>query len=530
MYQTLKRTAGLTFDRAAWAIPVASALLGVFVFVRLMNFELRQDEQLYVPPVDLLDHHALYRDFFYNQVPGSAWWFYAVRHLFGTHDLLLSARLGVLFVWIALAGGICLVSYLLVRNWLFAFCAVVLTCANELFLNQTGMAATNNLLPLPFALIGTGLFIHGACRGRVRPLVLFVAGVSLALAVCFKISAVAFVPAVGIAAFLVPKTLPARQRLRMVVAPLLVGGIVGAIPILVYLIAEPKLFLAHVLGYHTGAHIGYWTAHGQEGGGVALSALAKIRLAWSVWFSGAVPVAIAAVLALVFVQRQFDRTFSRLPRASAASMVLAASTVLAMAVGFLPTPGFPQYYALALVSLPLALALAFSALAPFERRQGLGVLVAATVVVVVCAVPRFAEFLPLTLHPDKWTVTKVHRHGIAIRQALSEHGLSGKIATLAPIYPLEASLPVYMELATGPFIYRSAEFVDPGMIRYYRTTSPATVGSLFEKDPPAALLLGFDPVLERPLRDYAVRHGYVQDPSVDFTDRYGTAQLFVRPQ
>ena len=43
--------------------------------LRVMNYEMRRDEHLYVPPISLLDSHQLYADFFYNHVPGSAWFF-----------------------------------------------------------------------------------------------------------------------------------------------------------------------------------------------------------------------------------------------------------------------------------------------------------------------------------------------------------------------------------------------------------------------------------------------------------------------
>jgi len=57
---------------------VAAALFFLFVFyflfLRIMNFEMRRDEQLYVPPARLLNDHALYADFFYNHPPASAWY------------------------------------------------------------------------------------------------------------------------------------------------------------------------------------------------------------------------------------------------------------------------------------------------------------------------------------------------------------------------------------------------------------------------------------------------------------------------
>lgn len=532
MHQTLRRTAGIGLEWVAWVIPVAAAAaMGLGVFARLMNFGLRRDEQLYVPPERLLDQHALYQDFFYNQVPGSAWYFHAVRLLLGTDSLLMSGRIAVLLAWIGLVAGIAVITYMLTQNRLVAVCAVVLTCMNELLLNQTGMAATNNLLPLPLAYLGIGLFLLGACFDEASPGGVFAAGLCLSVACLFKISAVAFIPPVAIAAFFLPRTLGFRERLEQVVLPLVAGGLIGGLPILFYLAVEPGLFLAHVVGYHTGAHIGYWDAHEADDGGVALTLFAKLQLAWRVWLAGALPVAIAAVLALV-AMRYRTATLLRPSRTSVlpAACVVCASALSGIVVSFVPTPGFPQYYALPLICLPLALALAFRVLTPFERSHGIAVLVAACLVIAAASVPRLAEFVPKLAHPAQWTVVQVHRDGLAIAKALAARGVAGKVATLAPIYPLEAGLSVYPELATGPFAYRADRFVDPKLAKYYRSTSPEKIGALFDKEPPAAMLLGFDPDLERPMLAYARAHAYALVPDVAFKDRYGTARLYVKPQ
>ena len=137
--------------------------------VRLMNYELRRDEELYVPPIRLLEESRLYLDFFYNHPPGSAWWFYGIRQLTGSEYLLLDGRLGVLAGWLVYAAGIGLVSFALTRSALASWCIVVLSLANELFLTQTGMTATNNFLPLPFSFLGLALFILGVSQGQTRP-------------------------------------------------------------------------------------------------------------------------------------------------------------------------------------------------------------------------------------------------------------------------------------------------------------------------------------------------------------------------
>jgi hypothetical protein len=123
---------------------------------------------------------------------------------------------------------------------------------------------------------------------------------------------------------------------------------------------------------------------------------------------------------------------------------------------------------------------------------------------------------------------QVHKHGIAIAERLAEAQLEGKVATLAPIYPLEAELPVYPEFATGQFAYRIAQYTDADLARYYTTTSPTEIEALFRDDPPAALLVGFEPALEAPMVRFAEENGYQRIEDLGLTDRYGKGILYLR--
>ena len=176
------------------ALTALSIVLLACVALRLMSYDLRRDEQLYVPPIRLLDGERLYQDFFYNHPPGSAWYFHAIRQLTGSDHLLMSGRAGVLLAWVLFAVLIGLVSYAITRSGIVSWCIAVLTLANELFLSQTGMTATNNFLPLPFSYLGLGLFLLGVSDGRSKPVLIALAGLCLSLAVVFKLNAVAFIP------------------------------------------------------------------------------------------------------------------------------------------------------------------------------------------------------------------------------------------------------------------------------------------------------------------------------------------------
>jgi hypothetical protein len=518
---------------AGVVLALASGVIFIALALRILNYEMRKDEQLYVPPVSLLDTSALYSGFFYNHTPGSAWLFHGIGWLTGTDHLLLAGRLGVLFGWIVLIAVIGGLSLVLTRSRLASWCIVVLALANELFLTQPGMTATNNLLPLPLSLLGLGLFILAVRDGQPRLLLCVGAGFFLALAAVFKISAVAFIPPVALAAFLLPRALPLRERLWGVVAPTALGGLVGGLPILYYLVSDPARFLAHVVGYHRGPHAHYMRMPGIADDGAAITPATKLMMAFDIWLSAGVAVALVAVLALALTlatARPSERNgVARTGVVRAPILLVFGAALCAIIFAFIPTPGFPQYFAPPLICIPLALAILFADLGPDRQRQFETVLLAAAVVALVAATPRLGQYLARAPHPERWTVTRVHGYGQAIAARMAAAGAVGKVATLAPIYPLEGGLAVYPELATGPFVYRTGDITPPELAAQYRMTSPKTIGALLAADPPAALLLGFDAALEQPLLAYAAANGYQPVTDLGIRDRYGEAVLYLRP-
>ncbi len=530
MHKPVERTEAATSLLVRIALTALSVVLLAGVALRIMNYDLRRDEQLYVPPMQLLEDQRLYQDFFYNHPPGSAWFFYAIKQISGSDHLLMSGRFGVLAAWILFAVAIGLLSYAITRSGLISWCIVALSLANDLFLSQTGMTATNNLLPLPFSFLGLGLFIIGVRHRRSRPLLILLSGICLSIAVVFKLNAVAFIPMVALGALFLPRLETFAQRLVRVVLPLAAGGLIGGLPILIYLAKDPARFLAHVMSYHLGPHAQYSQSAAATEEGVAATLGAKLMLANEVWLAGAAAVSLAALLAIVLTYRRDSAYLGRgrwmLP--SGAGILVLGTLALCLVLSFVPTPAFPQYFAPPLVCLPIALALFYGCLGPDARQNVQPAILAATMVVLVIAAPRLAQNVGSILHPNRMTVMRTHQAGEQIAEQIAAAGVTGKVATLAPIYPLEGGSEVYPELATGPFAYRTADITSPELAKYYRMVSPTRIGALFDADPPAAILVGFGEALEAPLLDYAKTHGYTEAKDFFIKDRYGTGILYVR--
>ncbi|BDA82944.1 hypothetical protein Sa4125_04860 [Aureimonas sp. SA4125] len=527
MFIEAERRVGFRPLTTTAVMPLLSGALVLCLFLRLMNFEPRRDEQLYVPPTRLLDDQTLYGDFFYNHTPGSAWLFHAVRRLLGSDHLLFDARLGVFAGWLLLIAGIAVLSYALTRSLWISWSIVVVSLCNELLLSQTGMTATNNLLPLPFSLLGLGLFVLAVSSTPARSGMAAFAGVCLSLATVFKISGVAFILPVAIASLLLPRAIALPERLKRVTLPLAAGGIVGAVPVLYYLASDPVRFIAHVLGYHLGPHAQYWLSAGAPDEGAVTSTLDKLLFAHDIWIGGVNGVALVALMLLAIVRWHDPR--GRRSGSGAGLMLVACAFCVSAVLSLMPTPSFPQYFAPLFVCLPLALALLAAELSPEGRDRAAAVLLAASAVAFLAQAPRLVQHVGTLVRPDRWAVAKVHAAGDDIAQRLRDAGLQGRVATLAPLYPLEGGLPVYPELATGIFAYRTAAITPPTLAKYYRMVSPAGIPAILDAEPPAAFLLGFEQTLEKPFLDYALSHGYRPVPDFDLRDRYGTGLLYLKP-
>jgi hypothetical protein len=501
----------------------------ILIFARLMNFELRKDEQIYATPARLLSEYGLYKDMFYNHTPGSAWLFHGVMNLAGTDYVLLAARLGVFVGWIAFALGLAFISYRLTQSSAVASVSVIAMLANGTLLDQTGMAATNNFLPLVLSYIGLGLFLIGTAEDKVNPLIIFVSGFALSMSAAFKVNALAFIPAVAIGSFFLPTQLAMPQRLTRVMVPLAIGGMVGAFPVFYYLATDYNRFLAHVLEYHLGPHIGYWAS--QVGGSedVVMAIDAKAKLAYSEWFNG---VNLLLVFCGLYLSSCCVAGRSFLSFAcqmfNGGILVVLACLAMAMAMSFVPTPAFPQYFALPLVCAPLLLSLLYSGLDLKQKTVAERAMVPLCVAMLLCSLPQLTEYASRLFAHNRWTVERVHDDGQRLARQLKELGISGKVATLAPIYPLEGNLDIYPEFASGPFAYRAAQFASPELRKYYRTTSPGEVRDFFKADPPAAILVGFDPKLEEPMVKFAEENGYRRIDDLGISDRYGVGILYVR--
>ncbi|MEJ2722411.1 MAG: hypothetical protein P8181_14930 [bacterium] len=174
----------------------------------------------------------------------------------------------------------------------------------------------------------------------------------------------------------------------------------------------------------------------------------------------------------------------------------------------IPTPVFMSYLSLLAVSLLLVASLFFHDVNPRNKPV---IRIAAWSLVAVIAMrlaPGDLSSVAQSFNPDNWTSRQIHKSGEAVRSAIPAANRGRPVATLNPLYALEGGLPIYPELATGPFAYRIGAFLTNDQLARYKTTSAEHIAALLDASPPSDIVVGFEGDLDSALTAYALRRNY----------------------
>ncbi len=505
---------------------IVITLLGLFA--RIMAYPVRHDEQMYLPVGAMLGQGDLYTDFGFNNLPNLPLALSVVFGASGTDHYLLTGRLLIFAGWLIALAAMAYVTWRATRSRPAAILAAILIATNPVLAGPTGMLVTNNFLPLTCALAAFALMISAIDGASVHISRMTGAGLGVALAAGFKANYAYLIPLFAAAVLFAPSVLTLRERLFRSLIPFGIGGIIGSAPTLYYLLCDPQAFLAHVIHYHRGPHIAYWLANANVDGEKIMTLGGKLRLAAKIWLGGGMVVVIvmAAIFGAMIMRDRHgeDATGRNWP-----ILMLLAIIAGGAAMSFLPTPAFPQYYALPLPFIILLAAFLYGRLAADRQKRIMPWALAATALVAAAGMPRLLVRLPQLVTPARWTGVEVHAAGVELARLTQGASNPGPVATLAPLYPLEGGLTLYPELVTGPLVYRVGDIIPAEDRRYYaRITSPRTIGAMLGTHPPAAILVGQEGTLDQPLIDYARDKAYRLATGELVNDRYGKAALYVR--
>ncbi len=509
---------------AVWTAAIALGLIVLFfVLQRMSAFKpLDHDEHQFIasgatwarygwlPYVDAPYHHLPYLSFLYAAV-------------FSVSDTLLgSARTVSVLGAVGIAA---LTGYASAQAFArrchttpaapatraaIATAAVVVLISNPIFVYTSGRAWNHDLAVLftmSAALIhmrwlrsaGSGNSSSGASTAA-----LVAGGALLGLGVGIRSSFALVIPAFA-ASFLVLGNAKLDERARAIGA-FAVGGFLALVPVLYFLGIAPQQFAFGNFRYNTELNTEYrriteWNVAMDLGGKLDYLATEVLSHRRNSLLLAAYIVSLASAWSAM------RRSGVRKNRNGNVHNEVFVGLLLACLLGaaWSPTPTWYQYF------FPLVPLLIVGCAHALARHEDLRSAALPTLVVVLLALTSLAglrHYIPsLTGTAGMSRVAFTSSVGAEIRDITPP----GRVATLGPIFALEAGREIYPWLATGPFSIRTAGLVEPELRRSFVIVAPDELFAALEQDPPVAVLTGIeqgdDAQLEAPLAEFARKRG-----------------------
>jgi hypothetical protein len=472
-------------------------LCWVVCFANAMTEPINRDEHMYLAAASLAAEHRPYEDFAFLQTPYSVWVYRGVDVIAPSDWVLLPARLFKTVVNAAMIVALFVLLRKLGARPILGALLTLLLFQDGLIRDMVGLARNYDFAQ--FCVLGGAILLplrrgETATRGRV------IAAAALGTAaVGFKLTYAPF-------------------GLALVGWPLLRGG--------------PER----------------WSQLGWSGAGAAVGLLPFVIGSWGI----ALDALRFNLLDYHFLNAEFHAHQGYLPYASIAERArialalllgpehwpLAAVGLLGFLLAWVPSfrspdpdaPGPGRGPALAWIGLFLAAITAVvprplqvSYLSPMlvgctvlaaayaGRSSKIGRVVLTIVTAVMCTTGVLThlddahELVDMVSRPTEWTGVASHRTGEEIRRQLGP-AEGRRIATVHPIYALEAGFHLYPELGAAEFAWRSAPLLDAGQRERYHVASGSDIADIFARRQPAAILIEDLAPWDGPLVIWAADH------------------------
>jgi hypothetical protein len=509
---------------------VFSALLFAIAgaFARAMTL-LSHNEHMYTCAGILISQgQSLYSDFAYLQTPYFPLFYGSLFKIFGIDSwYLLSAKLVSFFFLCISLIILLLIARRVLRDSVCSLCVAVLFVLNVTIINAAA-EVSNYIMPAACVMLAFYVFVV-SCQSSIRASGIALAGILLAIAAGTKLTCAPLIIPFFVVIFVCPleknaSSLHAARRVFYVFLPFVAGLLLGALPMLLFIVADPESFFFNNLGYHF-VNTQWRLATGYEG---PMSLYSKLGYACELFFKlDTLLVLLGCMTGLgVLINYRVRHAcygFKKLPTGFWLALLL---VLVAFPVAMAPTPSFFQYYVMPVSFLFIVFVYAIACCTSKNPARLRGLLVLLVLVTLAANGPALVTSMSNLTNENRWAARRVHTVSADIRNILQARkpGVTGRIATLSPLFVVEANLPIYEELSTGPFLYRIGDLLSPQDRKRFVGTSPKSIHDLFNKEAPLAVLVGYERGLDSALLDYALKNNY---SAVDVPGRTGT--LYIRP-
>jgi hypothetical protein len=478
------------------------------MFSLIMNNPLSHDEHMYISAGVLIQNNALYKDFAYLQMPYLPVFYGIVYKLTGTSYYLLWGRMFT-FIFMVLSGLlIFLIAHKITNSLFVSTASVVLLVCNELIVNLMPFS-WNHVVPITFSLLAFYLFISGISKVPINILFLFLGGISIGVAIGTKLTYAVMPLAFFVIVFLFPRSFTFKKKIVTIFLPLIAGLSVGLLPIL-FVLQKTTLdvFLFNNLGYHLTNTI--W--RNSTGFTTGMSVVSKMKFSWET-FAYPSNVSLFVVISFIFLNlfSEMKEKVINLKQIFPMEALFSIFLIfISLVTAFQMTPLLPSYFAMAIPFAIILICCGYASLSNAKRPAVRVLLICFIIIISIFGGVRLFSQIHNILNIDRWTGISVHHTAEQIKRFTGVIKKGDRVATLDPVYVVEANLPIYKELVTGSFLYRVGDLISEKKRAQYIGTSQKSLHSLFDIDPPKAIYVRFDGDLELPFIEYAETHDFTK--------------------
>ncbi len=459
------------------------------------------NENMYLTAGTLLNQDKeLYHDFAFLQMPLLPLLYGALFKVIDcTHYLLIGKITSILLF---LFSGLLVFRYSRkCTNRIFFPIYITIIFLLNVTILRIAQECSNYILPMFCSLLAFYLFVSSINKRKVNPILIFLSGLLLSLAAVTKFYYLPTILPFIVTALLYPQSLTLKNRLGHLLLPLLLGILVGSIPALYYFAKSSDLFIFNNWEFHKFNAQWRSLTHFTT----AMTFISKLSYTRRVFFYLDNLLLTAATVAIALSFLRTNNSKKRTPTSLPPDMFLSLLLfIVSLVTIFKATPMFIHYFAMPMSFLVL---LFVSLYAHQQKSISTGLTRGVYIVVAVLIINGGIAALQRINVP--WKPIEIHEIAgrIAIEVEQSRYP-DAPIATLSPLYALEANLPIYPELATGPFLYRISDLLTPQQRARYTATSQSSLARLFASNPPAAIFVGFEKELDPAFVAYADSAGY----------------------
>jgi len=486
-------------------------LLGILclgMFSHTMTTPPGPDEQMYITASTLVQKNLLYKDFAFAQMPYLPLFYGLVYKLTGiSYYLLLGRLISYLFIIISMLL-IYLLAYRLSKDRTFSLCLLFVFTLNRITI-YVASYSWNAVIPIALSLAGLYAFILSVSETRPKQIGIFCSGFFLALAVGIKLYYAVLLLPFFIVSLLYPTSLRLKKRIIYVLLPLVSGIALGLLPALYYLIKDAHNFIFNNFSFHIAARNWYSITGYTE----SMDIISKIKYLIIVLCYYPTNTTLCIGFFFIFlaiakgIKAGNGQFLKQLLQRDSLLLTLMVFLTL-ITVAFMKPLQF-SYFALPFPFIIAMLACLFAAIpAKGKDRVRLIFIYLVALYFILSGGGLIKDSINLA-DRNHWAGIYVHRVAENIRESIGPVP-GGKIATLAPLYIVESGLPIYNELATGPFLYRFGDYIPEDTRKRIVLTSPQNLNGLFKEEAPRAILVGFWPKWESAFIRYAEENNYVK--------------------